>query len=244
MLCADIKGIERQMLELIKPKAAIVDYGVGNLFSVKHACEKVGLEAVITFSKQEILNADGVILPGVGAFGDAMESLKRLDLVGVLKEVAESSKPLIGICLGMHLLMTESHEFGYCQGLDVIKGSVIRFTNPPDALWKKLKVPHVGWNRIYRSSVKVNGKAWMNSALEGLKDGEFMYFVHSFYVVPEDPGVVLSKTSYGQIEFCSSFQYKNILAFQFHPERSGVRGLNIYEKINHLIIMEKGCLGK
>jgi len=226
-------------LELIKPKVAIVDYGVGNLFSVKHACEKVGIEAVITSSKQEILNADGVILPGVGAFGDAMELLKRLDLVGVLKEVAESSKPLIGICLGMHLLMTESHEFGHCQGLGVIKGSVIRFTNLPDVSWKKIKVPHVGWNRIYRSSENVDGKVWKNSVLEGLKDGEFMYFVHSFYVVPEDPGIVLSKTSYGQIEFCSSFQYKNILAFQFHPERSGVQGLIIYDKLKHIIVKKK-----
>ena len=226
-------------MELIKPKVAIVDYGVGNLFSVKHACEKVGIEAVITSSKQEILNADGVILPGVGAFGDAMELLKRLDLVGVLKEVAESSKPLIGICLGMHLLMTESHEFGHCQGLGVIKGSVIRFTNLPDVSWKKIKVPHVGWNRIYRSSENVDGKVWKNSVLEGLKDGEFMYFVHSFYVVPEDPGIVLSKTSYGQIEFCSSFQYKNILAFQFHPERSGVQGLIIYDKLKHIIVKKK-----
>ena len=223
------------MLELIKPIVAIVDYGVGNLFSVKHACEKVGLEAIVTSSRQEILNANGVILPGVGAFGDAMESLKRLDLVETLIEVAESSKLLIGICLGMHLLMTESHEFSHCRGLGVIKGSVIRFANPPDASWNKFKVPHVGWNRIYHSSENVDGKVWINSVLEGIKDEEFMYFIHSFYVVPEDPGIVLSKSSYGHIEFCSSFQYKNILAFQFHPERSGVQGLNIYEKVNHLI---------
>jgi imidazole glycerol phosphate synthase, glutamine amidotransferase subunit len=222
------------MIESDKPNVVIVDYGVGNLFSVKHACNSVGMQASITSCKQEILLADAVILPGVGAFGNAIESLRKLDLINVLKDVATSSTPFVGICLGMHLLMDESEEFGSHQGLGIIKGSVIRFDNPVDVSGKHLKVPHVGWGRIHRN-IDIRGNSWDSSVLEGLPDGEFMYFVHSFYVKPENSSLILSTTQYGNIEFCSSMQSKNIFACQFHPERSGLQGLKIYGKLASFI---------
>jgi len=222
------------MIESNKLNVAIVDYGVGNLFSVKHACNSVGMQASITFDKQEILSADAVILPGVGAFGNAIESLEKLDLVYVLKDIATSSKPFVGICLGMHLLMDESEEFGSHQGLGIIKGSVIRLDNPVSISGKRLKVPHVGWSRIYKKSDSI-GDLWTHSVLEGLANGEFMYFVHSFYVKLDYPEMILSTSEYGNIELCSSFQYRNIFACQFHPERSGLQGLKIYSKLASFI---------
>jgi len=220
------------------PKAAIVNYDMGNLFSVKQACEYVGLQAVITSSKQEILAADVVILPGVGAFGDAMETLQRYDLVDALQQVAASGTPFIGICLGMQLLLDKSHEFGAHQGLGLIRGSVIRFENPMDASGKRLKVPQVGWNRIYsvpQNRRTVENPLWNNSMLAGIPEGGFMYFVHSYYVVPEEPNVSLAFSRYGNIEFCSSLQYQNIFACQFHPERSGRKGLTLYRNLASML---------
>lgn len=219
-----------------KPKVAIVDYGMGNLFSVRQACEHVGLEVVITASSDEILNADGVILPGIGAFGDAMATLSRLDLVGVLRDVATSGKTLVGVCLGLQLLMTESFEFGRHKGLGIVEGQVIPFDNPVEGS-RKLKVPQVGWNSVYRVGGGGNGQAktWEDSPLAELADGEFMYFVHSYIVQPEERNVVLSVSRYGQIEFCSSIHSQNIFACQFHPERSGTEGLKIYRNLaSHL----------
>lgn len=223
------------MRKSIKPKIAIIDYGLGNLFSIKNACETVGLQGCITFSKREIMEADAVILPGVGAFGDAMKSLKQLDLITVLQEVSTSSKPLVGICLGMQLLMEESSEFGRHQGLGIIKGSVIRFDEDAGESAKHLKVPHVGWNRIYKVKRNYSKDFWINSLLNRLADGEFMYFVHSFYVKPKDQSLMLSMTQYGGTDFCSSFNYENIFACQFHPERSGSGGLTIYENLSSLL---------
>jgi len=219
------------------PRVAIVDYSLGNLFSVKHACEKVGLDAFISADKREILTADAVILPGVGAFGDAMECLRQRDLIRPLQDIAQSGKPLIGICLGQQLLMTESFEFGRHRGLNIFEGPVVRFDNPigPNG---PLKVPQVGWNRIYRPDYlkqQTVGDCWHNSPLEGLRDGEYMYFVHSFYARPVDPSVVLAVTRYGHIEFCSSLRKGNVMAFQFHPERSGPLGIQIYRNLARLI---------
>lgn len=218
-------------------KIAIVDYGLGNLFSVKHACEYAGMQATITSSKEEILRANAIILPGIGAFGDAMEALERLDLSNTLRDIA-SEKPLVGICLGMQLLMTESFEFGKHHGLEIIDGQVVRFEDPMSGS-KKLKVPQVGWNQILRRAGQLSRDSksdsatgsWAGSPLRGLHDGEFMYFVHSFYVKPQDSRVILSISRYGDIEFCSSLQYQNIFATQFHPERSGPQGLQIYRNL-------------
>jgi imidazole glycerol-phosphate synthase subunit HisH len=215
------------------PRIAIVDYDMGNLFSVKHACEHFGIDAFITASRNEISAAQAVILPGVGAFGDAIDSLKRLDLFTFLVDVALSSKPFIGICLGMQLLMEKSYEFGNHDGLGLIKGSVVQFKRSADND-KSFKVPQVGWNRIFETK-KRSDHPWKTTFLKGLNDGDFMYFVHSFYVTPAEPDMILSKTNYGNIEFCSSLQCNNIFACQFHPERSGVNGLKIYKNISDFI---------
>ena len=205
---------------------------MGNLFSVKHACEHAGLSAVITSSHRDVLAADAVILPGVGAFGDAMNTLQDMDLVGAIKQVAASSKPLVGICLGMQVLMDESFEFGHHRGLGIIPGTVVRLDNPvgPNGI---LKVPHVSWSRLNHPARGNNH--WDKTFLKGLPDGVFMYFVHSFCVRTEDETVVLATTRYGHIEFCSALQYRNIFACQCHPERSGVEGLRIYQNLARML---------
>lgn len=215
-----------------KPRIAIVDYGMGNLFSVRQACEHAGLNVGITSSRDEIQSADAVILPGIGAFGDAMATLARLDLVGVLRDIAASGKPLVGVCLGLQLLMTESLEFGLHKGLGIIEGQAIKFDNPLEGE-RKLKVPQVGWNSVHQVTREGNGDgpSWANSPLAEIADGEFMYFVHSYIVQPEDENVTLSVSRYGQIEFCSSIHSQNIFACQFHPERSGSKGLKIYHNL-------------
>jgi len=218
-------------------RVAIVDYGMGNLFSVKEACREVGLTAEITSSQQDILNADAVILPGVGAFGDAMNTLDKLDLASVLQEIAASSKPLVGICLGMQLLMTESHEFGRHRGLGIIEGEVLRLQVWADGA-RTLKVPQVGWNRIHEpdradpdAGHGPNHIDWDETLLSGLPDGGYLYFVHSFYASPVDESVVTSITKYGPVEFCSSLQFGSVFACQFHPERSGLQGLKVYQNL-------------
>jgi glutamine amidotransferase len=215
----------------IKPKIAIVNYGLGNLFSVKNACEIVGLKGSVTSSKIEIRNADAVILPGVGAFGDAMNELRRLDLIEVLEKAATSSKPFIGICLGMQLLMEESFEFGHHRGLEIIKGSVVRFQVPLEAGKRKVKIPQVGWNRIYKVPRESKEDSWANTLLAGVADGEFMYYVHSYYVKPKNEDRTLSLSDYAGIHFCSSLKSQDIFACQYHPERSGSQGLRIYKNL-------------
>lgn len=220
-----------------QPKTAIVDYGVGNLYSIRRACATCGMEAVITSDAQEILDAAAVILPGVGAFGDAMNELRRLDLASPLRELAQQGKPLIGICLGMQLLMTESYEFGHHRGLGIVDGEVVRFENIQQSD-RVCKVPHVGWNRVYKAPTNGDGQVsadstdvWQDSPLEPVHEGEFMYFVHSYYVQPSDPAVTLSVSRYAGREFCSGLKAGNVVAFQFHPERSGPQGLEMYRWI-------------
>jgi glutamine amidotransferase len=208
------------------PIVAIVDYGMGNLFSVQQACRQAGLEATITRSASDIEKARAVILPGIGAFGSAMATLSKLGLVEPLRGAAASGKPLVGICLGMQLLMTESHEFGRHRGLDLIPGEVVRFSDRRPA-GSRLKVPQIGWNRIFGTPA-----VWKNTLLRDVRDGEYMYFVHSYYCKPEDATVILSTTRYGETEFCSSLQWRNIFACQFHPERSGLPGLSIYDALS------------
>jgi len=208
-----------------RKRVAIVDYGMGNLFSVQNACEHVGLHASITSSHHDIASADAVILPGVGAFGDAVETLRRLDLINVLVDLAASQKPLLGICLGMQLMMTESLEFGWHAGLDIIPGTVVRFETPI-GIQGALKVPQVCWNRMFKTEGVDD--PWAGSLLEGLSNGVFMYFVHSYYIRLEERKIGIAVTRYGNIEFCSALRYGNIFACQGHPERSGPQGLRIY----------------
>jgi imidazole glycerol-phosphate synthase subunit HisH len=215
------------MSEEIKIKAAIVDHRLGNLYSVKLACEHVGMQAEVTDDAADILSADVVILPGVGAYEDAMIALNESGLSEVLHEVAARGTPLVGVCLGQQLLMTESFEFGHHLGLGLIEGQVLPFEKPQDKNGRILKVPQVCWNRIHRpASVQ-----WEDSFLAGVDEDEYMYFVHSFYVKPASEDVILATTTYGDVEFCSSLRRGNVFATQFHPERSGPQGLRVYENI-------------
>ena len=208
-------------------KAAIVDHRLGNLYSVKLACEHVGMQAEVTDDPAEIFGADVVILPGVGAYEDAMLALDGSGLSKVLHETVARGIPLVGICLGMQLLMTESFEFGHHLGLGLIEGQVLPFENPRSADGRILKVPQVGWNRIHRPAAV----DWEDTFLEGVADQEYMYFVHSFYVKPASQNVILASSLYGDIEFCSSLARGRVFATQFHPERSGPQGIQIYKNI-------------
>jgi imidazole glycerol-phosphate synthase subunit HisH len=207
---------------------AIIDYGLGNLHNVRRACEAVGLRAKITVSPEDLLSSAAAILPGVGAFGDAMSTLNSSGLGPALRELAHAGKPLFGICLGFQLLMTESYEFGHHQGLDILPGSVVRFDHPQDE-GGPLKVPHVGWNRVWKAKLKAGGAA-RETLLDNVADGEYMYFVHSFVVVPAQTDAIISTTHYGDVEFCSSAGRGNVFGCQYHPERSGVEGLKIYAR--------------
>lgn len=196
---------------------AIIDYGMGNLRSVQKGFEKVGFDAVVTADPRVVLEADRVVLPGVGAFPDCMRNLEQGGFVEPLLKVLQDGRPFLGICLGLQLLFTESDEFGVHKGLNIIPGRVVRF---PEGMTEgeELKVPHMGWNQI---SIKRRPPA-----LTGIEDGANFYFVHSYYVQPEDTSVVATTTGYG-IEFCSSIWKDNIVATQFHPEKSQEKGLAI-----------------
>ena len=204
-------------------KVAIIDYEMGNLFSVQRACEWAGLEGVITSDPARVRDADAVILPGVGAFGTAMETLDRKGLSHAIRDFIGYGRPFVGVCLGIQLLMSESSEFGRHLGLGILPGRVVNF-EPVLGSGDLAKVPQMQWNRIHMA----RPEAWSGTLLDGLPDGEFMYFVHSYYVVPDDSSLVVATTRYGSVEFCSAVQKENIYAYQFHPERSGPAGLHIY----------------
>lgn len=206
-------------------RAAVVDYAAGNLFSVVQACRFAGLATEITRSAGDILGADVVLLPGVGAFGEAIASLNRLDLVSPLKEYVKGGGFLVGICLGMQLLLSESHEFGRHAGLDLIPGDVRRLPATPDR-----RVPHVGWRPIVPPGGE---RGWRHASVADARVGDHVYFVHSYYVTPQDRAVVVSETEFGDFSFCSSLATDGVWAFQFHPEKSGPVGLRIYRRIAH-----------
>ncbi len=197
---------------------AIIDYGMGNLRSVQKGFERVGFEAVVTADPRVVLEADRIVLPGVGAFPDCMKNLEQGGFVEPLLKVLQDGRPFLGICLGLQLLFSESEEFGIHKGLNVIPGRVVRFPEGMEEFGEELKVPHMGWNQL---SVKRRPPV-----LAGIEDGANFYFVHSFYVQPEDASVVATTTDYG-IEFCSSIWKDNIVATQFHPEKSQQKGLTI-----------------
>lgn len=193
---------------------AIIDYGVGNLASVNKAFSFIGVESVITSDPSEILAAEKVVLPGVGAFADAMNSLEKNNMVSVVKKVAENGTPLLGICLGMQLLFDYSTEGGdKVKGLGLLEGSITQF--PPDI---GLKVPHMGWNSL---TVMQN-----DGIFKGIKQNSYVYFVHSYFLTAKNSGDVAAKCSYG-IEFDAAAARGNIMGTQFHPEKSGDVGLNI-----------------
>lgn len=192
---------------------AIIDYGMGNLRSVQKGFERVGYEAEVTHDPGKILSARGVTLPGVGAFHACMENLARFGLIEPVREVVRRKKPFLGICLGFQLLFSESEEFGRQKGLDLFPGKVVGFHPDYD-----IKVPHMGWNRIEKKKE--------TPFLEGLSSGDYVYFVHSFYVVPEDGSMIATTTDYRD-QFASSIATDHLFACQFHPEKSQELGLRI-----------------
>lgn len=210
-------------------KIAIIDYGLGNVFSIKRALDHIGEDSLITYQREAIINAERIILPGVGAFGDAMKRLKEKKLDKVIAEYAFSGRPILGICLGMQLLMTTSEEFGNHDGLNLISGKVVKFPKP-DLYGAKYKIPHVGWNKIFP---KTEYTQWEWTILSKNLEGDFVYFVHSYITVPEDSCHILAVTNYGGTVFCSAVQKGNIFGCQFHPELSGESGLKIYREFIH-----------
>ncbi len=202
-------------------KIVIIDYGMGNLRNVQKGFEKIGLDAKLTRNKNEIGRASAIVLPGVGAFKDCMENLEKYDLVDPLLRSVEKGKPYLGICLGLQILFSESEEFGTNKGLDMIRGKVVRFRPDPEH-----KVPHMGWNTIEKEREV--------PMLQGVENGDFFYFVHSYYVVPEEKQWISTFTTYGK-PFVSSIWKENIFATQFHPEKSQRKGLRILENFVKMI---------
>ncbi|HUK55454.1 MAG TPA: imidazole glycerol phosphate synthase subunit HisH [Nitrospiria bacterium] len=191
---------------------AIIDYGMGNLRSVSKAFERLGFAADVTRDPRRIADASHVVLPGVGAFPDCMRNLEEMRLIDPIHRALSSGKPFLGICLGLQLLFTESEEFGLHKGLGWIRGRVVRF--PHDAL----KVPHMGWNTL---SIQKPAPV-----IEDLPTDAMVYFVHSYYVEPEDQDTIATLTEYGQ-PFASSIAVENVFACQFHPEKSQAVGLRL-----------------
>lgn len=192
---------------------AIIDYGAGNLQSVKNALDYLKADSIITSDAKEIIKAKKIIFPGVGSFGDGIRALNELDLIDPIMKVIDDNKPFLGICLGMQILFEKSEENPGVNGLGILKGKVRKFKC-------NLKIPQIGWNQV-----KIQNKS---KVLEGIPNNSFFYFVHSYYVKPNYKDIILTTTDYGE-EFVSAIEKDNIFALQFHPERSGDIGLKILE---------------
>ena len=199
---------------------AVVDYGMGNLRRVEKALERVGCDVVVTRNPKKILASHGLVLPGVGSFRDCMSNLEKYELIDCLYRFIESGRPYLGICLGLQILFTDSDEFGTRKGLGLLKGRVRRFS-----LLGDLKVPHMGWNTVRKRKEA--------SVISAIRNGSYFYFVHSYYVLPEDSDVIATTTEYG-IEFVSSIAKENILGCQFHPEKSQELGLEFLKGFGEL----------
>jgi glutamine amidotransferase len=213
---------------------AIIDYGMGNLRSVEKGFRKVGVEVKVTNKPEDVEQADAVVLPGVGAFRDCMKELNNLDLVGAVVDSVKKGKPYLGICLGLQVLFSESDEFGTCRGMDIIKGKVVKFefgvksqeSDEKESQLETLKIPQMGWNQL---NIKSNSPLF-----KGIPDKSYFYFVHSYYVVPDDESVTATTTDYG-VEFTSSVCTDNIYAVQFHPEKSQGLGLTLLKNFGDIV---------
>ena len=192
---------------------AIIDYDAGNIKSVEKALQYLGEETVLTRDAGTILAADKVVLPGVGAFGDAMDKLHRYGLVDVIKEVCAKGTPFLGICLGLQLLFESSDETPGVEGLGILKGRIVRIPDAPG-----LKIPHIGWNSLHLQN---DGRLF-----KGIEEQSYVYFVHSYYLQCEEPEIVKATTEYG-VHIHASVEKGNVFACQFHPEKSGEVGLKI-----------------
>ena len=210
-------------------RVSIIDYKTSNLHSVKAACEEVGISSRITSKPNELLSSDAAILPGVGSFSGAMENIRKLGLEEAILNFVSSGKSLFGVCLGQQLLFEQSEEFGTHEGLSLLRGKVKKFyfSNENN---HKYPVPQIGWNKIISKN-----QSWKGTFLDNCDEGTYMYFVHSFYVEPEDEAVILSTSVYGNQRYCSSIKNENIFATQFHPEKSGHKGLEIYRSFKNYL---------
>lgn len=218
-------------MENREKKVVIIDYNLGNLFSVAQACNAVGMSVKVSSKREDIDNADALVLPGVGAFIEAMQNLEDLGIVDSIKDNVQNGKPIFGVCLGLQLLFTNSEEFGSGEGLNLIPGTIKKF--PAVINEHKVRVPQVAWNKIYSHE-----KSWKDTPLLDITNDEFMYFVHSYYVDPEGDSCILTQTNYEGLNYCSGIVENNIFATQFHPEKSAQKGLSIYRnwaKLNNLI---------
>ncbi len=203
----------------------IVDYGMGNIKSVQRGVERTGATAVLSFDPDEIINADRVILPGVGAFEDGMKGLKQSGLDDAICQFCNKGNPLLGICLGMQMLLQQSEEFGIHRGLGLIDGEVKKIPQTEDGAFKR-KIPHIGWGALKRPQQQL----WNSSCLKEIEEGEFFYFVHSFMAVPTNPENRLAHCIYEGLSVTAAIQKENITGVQFHPEKSGEAGLKILKQ--------------
>lgn len=198
---------------------AVVDYGMGNLRSVQKGLEKVGCSAFITNRGEEIMRARGAVLPGVGAFGDAMNNIRSLGLEKVLKDYVNSGRPFLGICLGLHLMFEGGEEHGWHHGFGFLPGKIVR-------LPEGLKVPHMGWNQVRRAREE--------KILDGIPDSSYFYFVHSYYAQVDDPQIIGAVTDYGT-DVPAIVSRDNLIGIQFHPEKSSELGLKILQNFGELV---------
>ncbi len=192
---------------------AIIDYDAGNLKSVEKALKFLGEESIVTRDRKEILSADKIILPGVGAFGEAMEHLKKFELDQVIQEAVHRQRPLLGICLGLQLLFEGSEENGGVEGLHILDGQIVKIPDAPG-----LKIPHIGWNSLHLQN--------QGRLFEGVPEGTFVYFVHSFYLKAKEERIVRASSDYG-VAIHASVEQDSVFACQFHPEKSSSMGLKI-----------------
>jgi glutamine amidotransferase len=199
---------------------AIIDYGMGNLRSVEKGFMKVGVNAHITNNPDVVAKADGVVLPGVGAFKDCMRELTNLELTDTISQVIKSGTPYLGICLGLQVLFSESEEFGRCRGLDIFRGKVLKFQEG------NVKIPHMGWNELNIQK--------SNPLLDEIPDKSYFYYVHSFFVAPEDNSIISATTEY-DVDFTSMIWKDNVYAVQFHPEKSQTFGLKLLENFGKIV---------
>ncbi|MBV6518576.1 MAG: imidazole glycerol phosphate synthase subunit HisH [Candidatus Brocadia sp.] len=204
----------------------IVDYGMGNLRSVEKAFERCGFPVKVTDSPSEVVRAEKLVLPGVGAFRDAMDGLRQRRLIEPVTNGIRAGKPFLGICLGLQLLFSKGYEDGEHDGLNIISGRVVRFAFPEGEMSRNLKIPHMGWNQIRFRKEGI-------PLLSEVPNDAYMYFVHSYYVCPDDESVIATETEYG-VRFTSMIWHKNIFATQFHPEKSQEYGLAILKNFGNL----------
>lgn len=198
----------------------VIDYGSGNLRSVEKGFLKAGFDVKVTNRPEDVQKAKAIVLPGVGAFKDCMQELTKLGMTDVLAEAIKKGTPYLGICLGLQILFSESVEFGSCKGLDIFKGKVLKFES------SELKIPQMGWNQL---NIK-NKTPLFNE----IPDKGYFYFVHSYYVAPEDEGIISTTTDYG-VEFTSSVCKDNVYAVQFHPEKSQTLGLQMLRNFGEIV---------